>query len=272
MEDWQICEDCILSRCPNCFHIKRDMERCNAHSREHAWGGSGLFDKFRIALTLSRLNRIVPDKSPLKVLEIGFGSGRMLTKILEKGHSVYGVDAEMLEVDINPRLSKEGTLYKDKFENIDFPKNEFDLIYGIHVIEHVENPAIVFNKCYEALNETGLLYFLTPNSKSGGLTFFKDAWWNLEDPTHIRFFSSESVKTMLGNAGFKSVKTGIPIWDSLTLEVNSMLRRFNKNSGKHGVFDNPATKLLDLLFLPPSLAIRVFYPAISPTLEIIAGK
>lgn len=272
MQEWRLCPVCVLLRCPKCYHIKRDMQRCNAHAREHAWGGSGLFDKFRIALTTKRLSALLPDKKPLKILEIGFGSGRMLTKFLEKGHEVSGVDAEMLEIEVGDRLNKEGTLYRDNFENIDLQKNEFDVIYGIHVIEHVENPEIVFRKCYESVRDDGIVYFLTPNSESKGLTVFKDAWWNLEDPTHIRFFSSDSVKTMMGKAGFENVQTGIPVWDSLTLEINSMIRLFSKNSGTHGVFAGAATKLIDILLLPSALVARSIYPAFSPTLEIIARK
>lgn len=272
MMDWRISTDCILSRCPDCFHIKRDLQRCYAHAREHAWGGSGFFDKIRSSLTTRRLNGLLHGKKSLKILEIGFGSGRMLSKFLEKGHSVYGVEAEMLEIDINERLKKEGTLHFDTIENIDLPEEEFDVIYGIHAIEHVENPEIVFKKCYDALGKDGVVYFLTPNGMSKGLFFFRDAWWNLEDPTHVRFFSDKSVATMLHKAGFTSVKTGAPIWDSLTLEINSMFRYFTPNPKKHGILENTGIKIIDAVLIPIVLVIRSIYPPIRPTLEIIAKK
>lgn len=272
MTDWRISPDCVLSRCPDCFHIKRDLQRCYTHAREHAWGGSSFFDKIRTYLTMRRLNGLLPGKKPLKILEIGFGSGRILLKFLERGHAVYGIEAEMLEIDINERLKKEGTLYFDTIENVDFPEEEFDVIYGIHVIEHVENPEIVFKKCCEALGKDGVVYFLTPNSRSKGLALFRDAWWNLEDPTHIRFFSDKSVKTMLHKAGFTSVKTGTPIWDSLTLEINSLFRYFTRNSKKHGVLENTGIKIIDAVLIPIVLVIRSIYPPIRPTLEIIAKK
>jgi len=272
MTDWRISTDCILSRCPDCLHIKRDLQRCSAHAREHAWGGSGFFDKIRTTLTLRRLNGLLTAKKDLKILEIGFGSGKMLSKFLEKGHAVYGIEAEMLEIDINERLKKEGTLYFDTIENIELPEEEFDVIYGIHVIEHVENPDIVFKKCYKALKKDGVVYFLTPDGRSKGLVLFKDAWWNLEDPTHVRFFSDKSVTIMLQKAGFTSVKTGISAWDSLTLEINSMLRYFTGSSKKHGVLEGAGTKVIDAVLAPFALAIRSIYPPLSPTLEIIAKR
>lgn len=272
MKEWKISSDCTLLLCPRCFHIKRDIKLCGASARKHAWGGSEFFDKIRTILTMRRLNKLLPKNKELNVLEIGFGSGKMLTKFLKKGHKVYGIDNKCLEIRIEELLKEHGTLYFDKAERIQLPEENFDLIYAIHLIEHLEAPAEVFKKCYDALRKGGLLYLMTPNSASKGLTVFRDRWWNLEDPTHIRFFSSQSVGIMLEKAGFEKIETGIPIWDSLTLEISSLLRLFKRNSDEHGVLSNKYIKLVYALILPFNIIIRIFFPKISPSLEIIARR
>jgi len=250
----------------------RELERCKARAREHAWGGSEFFDKIRALLTIRRLDRLLPKNIQLNLLEIGFGSGKILTKFLKKGYKVSGVDADNLRVHIDESLEKSATLYWEKIENSQLPTNEFDSIYGIHVIEHLENPVEVFKKCHDALKKEGFLYFLTPNSLSKGLTVFKDKWWNLEDPTHIRFFSPQSISIMLKTAGFRKIKTRIPVWDSLTLEINSLLRFLESNSKEHGVLGSKYTKLVDALLLPFFIMIRIFYPTLSPSIEVTAWK
>ena len=272
MLEWNISSNCTLLKCPQCFHITRGLKLCNAQAREHAWGGSELFDKIRAFLTMRILNKLLLKNKQLNVLEIGFGSGKILAKFLKKGHKVHGVEAEHLEIHIDKLLKKYGTLYLEKIENIQLPIEEFDLIYGIHVIEHLDDPAEVFMKCHDALKKEGFLYFLTPNSTSKGLTIFKDKWWNLEDPTHIRFFSPQSINIMLNRAGFRKIETRIPVWDSLTLEINSLLRFLISNSKEHGVLGKKYAKLVDAFLLPFFIVIRMFYPILSPSLEVIAWK
>jgi 2-polyprenyl-3-methyl-5-hydroxy-6-metoxy-1,4-benzoquinol methylase len=275
MMSWDISQNCTLLKCPRCYHIKRDLEQCNARAREHAWGGSKLYDKIRGNLTIRRLNSFIGplvNNKQLSVLEIGFGSGNLLLKFLKKGYKIHGIEAEYLQIDIREPVKKYGILYFGKAEEIQLEEEKFDLIYGIHVIEHIDDPAAIFKKCYSALKKGGGLYFITPNSISKGLTIFRDRWWNLEDPTHIRFFSPQSINIMLDRAGFKEIATRIPLWDSLTLEINSLFRFFEQKSKSHGIMDSKSIYILNAIILPFALVSRMIYPAISPSLEVTARK
>ena len=91
---WNIGENCILIRCPNCNHIKRDLSLCNFGIRKSEWGGSEFFDKVRAFLTILRLNKYLPRNKKLSVLEIGFGSGEILKKFIRRGFEVYGIESE----------------------------------------------------------------------------------------------------------------------------------------------------------------------------------
>ena len=272
MVHWSLSPNCILLKCPKCSHIKRDINLCGTQVREQAWGGNEFFDRIRCSLTMKRLEKLIPKDKQLNILELGFGSGKMLEEFLKKGHKVYGIEAEHLGIDIANTLKKYGTLYFDRVENVQLPTEEFDLIYGIHLIEHLDNPTEVFKKCYNSLKQDGVLYFITPNADSKGLTIFKNKWWHLEDPTHIRFFSPRSISIMLNKAGFGKIKTSSPLLDSLTLEINSFLRFFMQDPKKGGVLSNKYTKLLDAGMLPLAILVRILYPAILPSIEVMAWK
>jgi len=273
MKAWELNTGNILLQCPNCFHIKRDMELCNANAREHAWGGSSFFDKIRNSLTYRQLIRIMRCAAQERnVLEIGFGHGDILARFLADGYKINGVDLNTLNIGINDAVKAQGNFILGKAEDVQLESEAFDLIYAIHLIEHLEAPKKVFEKCYNALKKDGILFFITPNANSKGLKIFKDSWWNLEDPTHLRFFSEESVTMLLKQTGFQNIEISIPIWDSVTLEINSLIRKIGKKSKAHGALNSLLVKFINIALLPFSMLVRLFYPKISASLMVKATK
>lgn len=273
MQAWPVSVADTLDLCGACLHVQRDMARCRSGAREHAWGGVGAFDRVRCALTRRSLEKKMKRaglQSPLSILDIGFGSGLLLKGFVERGEQCRGIEAELLEVPHAAVLQEKAALIFGTAEEADFGDG-LDLIYAVHVIEHLQDPQLVFEKCFAALKPGGMVYFMTPNGASGGLKLFKSRWWNLEDPTHIRFFSKESVTHMLQKAGFKDISVTIPRWDSLTLEANSVLRILSK-SGRHGVLDGALGQLATLALFPLFLLARLPWRNLSPSIEITARK
>ena len=140
------------------------------------------------------------------------------------------------------------------------------------MIEHIDQPEAVFQKCYNILKEDGLLYFITPNADSLGLKWFKAHWWNLEDPTHIRFYSPDSITRMLKDAGFSMVQVKIPIWDSIMIEANSILRKLDTKQNQNGILNQSWTRVPIMLLAAPFFALRFFIRRVSPSIEIVATK
>jgi 2-polyprenyl-3-methyl-5-hydroxy-6-metoxy-1,4-benzoquinol methylase len=272
VDPWPIAPGCWLWRCPSCDHVMRDLDLCWANAREHAWGGDAGFDRIRTKLTMRSLLSVIPNRDPLDVLEIGFGQGLLLSAFLERGHRVSGIDPGMLERGVGESLRTRATLYAAPAEGVDLPAGSFDMVFGVHVIEHLKDPAAVFASCERALRPGGLAYFMTPNAGSRGLELFRDAWWNLEDPTHVRFFSRRSISLALRAAGFERVLTRIPRWDSMSLEISSLLRRLRRESGPHGVLSSKATMPLYAGLLPVAIAARALWPALSPSMEVLGLK
>jgi SAM-dependent methyltransferase len=252
--------------------VIRDLERCRAGARVHPWGGSDAFDRVRIALTLRSLRRALPQTRSLDVLEIGFGRGLLLSRLLREGHRATGVDPGALERDLDRTVRSRATILAQPAESLDLPEASFDLVYGIHVVEHLSDPAAVLRTCRRVLRPGGLLYLMTPNADSMGLRLFREAWWNLEDPTHVRFFTPRSISTMLRTAGFERGRSRVPLWDSQSIEISSLIRMVRPAPGPHGVLGSKALFPLYAALLPFSLLVRVVWPALSPSMEVLAWK
>jgi SAM-dependent methyltransferase len=269
---WDIGNDTLLARCPTCGHIVRDLRFSSGPVRGHAWGGSAAFDRVRIALTMQRMRPLLRRERRARILELGFGRGLMLRQFLDSGHEVHGIEAGMLDVDIDPIVRERATLHLGRAEEIDLPRDHFDLVYGVHVIEHLSDPQRVFEKLAASLAPGGRFYFVTPNAESLGLEIFRDTWWNLEDPTHLNFFSGRSVTMMLQKAGFHDIRVEIPILDSLTIEGNSAVKRLFPASRRHGIMSNPFVKILDLGLVAPTLVARAVAPRLSPSIDVRGTK
>jgi SAM-dependent methyltransferase len=250
----------------------RDLRYSSAPVRGHAWGGSAAFDRVRIAITMQRMRPLIPTGKRSRILELGFGRGVMLRRFLDDGHEIHGIEAGMLDVDIDPLVRERGTLHLGRAEDVDLPRDYFDLVYAVHVIEHLSDPQRVFDKLATALAPGGRFYFVTPNAESMGLEIFRDTWWNLEDPTHLNFFSGRSLTRMLERAGFHDVRVDIPILDSLTIEANSAVKRLFPASRRHGIMSNPLVKLLDVGLIAPTIAARAVAPRLSPSLDVRGTK
>jgi SAM-dependent methyltransferase len=209
---------------------------------------------------------------PLDVLELGYGSGILLQKLIRAGYQVNGVERHLLRTDQTRPTITGATLYDATAEECVLPINSYDFVFAIHVVEHLIDIAAVFRKVATSLRPGGVFYCITPNAQSYGLSLFGQAWWNLEDPTHYRFFSRRSLETSLSLAGFQTVRTNIVIEDSLTLEINSALRVLSRGDRVHGIFHAPGAKAVAMALTPAALLARLCVPKLSPSIEAIAIK
>jgi len=263
----------MLWSCSGCGHVIRDLQMCPAGAREEVYGGSEQFDRFRLFFTRRRLLRLLDRldrKGSLNILEIGYGGGHLLKLFQDRGHRVWGVEVCPSENPLVERIrSRGGQLFETGLDRADLPQNTMDLIYLVHVAEHLPDPLAGFRALSRCARDGALLYLITPNGDSAGLQLFGDRWWHLEDPTHRRFFTPPSLRAGLEQAGFQMLSQRAPLADSLSLEINSLLRFFCRRGA---VMDRPLTPWLDLLLMPVALVSRLLWPGLRPNIEVVARK
>lgn len=262
----------VLLRCPLCGHITRDLARAHAGARQHPWGGHRVLDRLRLWLTWRRMRRHLPLNRRLRILELGFGAGDMLARLLREHHEVSGIERSLLDVPVRRDVVARVTLEYCAAEDAVLPRDAFDFVYAIHVIEHLQEPQRVFANVLRALRPGGVFYAVTPNAESLGLTLFGAHWWNLEDPTHVRFYSQRSAARALRAAGFATVSTRIVRRDSVTIEASSAVRALGSGDRAHGVLHSSAGLIGVLGMTPASLVARAFVPRLSPSFELWAAR
>jgi SAM-dependent methyltransferase len=260
----------VLHRCPRCGHVLRDLAACPAQARDAAYGGDPSLDRLRLALTFRRLRRLVPRGG--SVFEIGYGSGVLLRRFLDAGYRVAGVDRDQLAVPVDARVAAAGALRRGEIETLAPVAAGHDLVYGVHVVEHLRDPRAALDRALALLRPGGRLHLVTPTTDSLGPRWFGSAWWLLEDPTHVRFFAPDSIRLLLAEAGFADVAVRRLPLDTLSMEPSSLRRRLRPRRRAAGVLAEPGALALTAAAAPLVLAARAVAPRLAPSLEVTARR
>ena len=258
-----------LSRCSDCGHLTRDLTEAPANHRDHAYGGEPTLDAWRLALTHRLLTR---DGTPGSVFEVGYGSGALLRRFLDAGATVAGTDPDQLDVAVDPLVRRRGRLCTAPMEELTGTGDRVELVYGIHVLEHVLDPLRTLQHAADLLVPGGAVQFLTPAGDSDGLRAYGRAWWMLEDPTHVRFFSAESLRRAATSVGLTDVRVTRPALDSLVTDVASLTRLARPRPRPHGVLAQRSVLVAGIATAPLVLAARAARPTLRPTLHLTARK
>ena len=258
-----------LTECTRCGHLERDLVKAPAFARDHAYGGDPSLDVARLALTHRTLQRACPTQ-PRRVFEVGFGSGAMLRRFLDDGSHVAGADPDQLQVAVDEKVRAVGELHACGVEQARVDPHSVDLVYGVHVLEHVVDPLETLLRCRSMLAPGGVAQFLTPAGDWAGLRLYSDGWWMLEDPTHIRFFTEESLTSVARAAGFVDVEVRRPVLDSLVNDAASARRALSRRERPAGILAERPTLALAALTAPAVIASRAVLPRLRPTLHLVA--
>ncbi|MBD2760247.1 class I SAM-dependent methyltransferase [Yimella sp. cx-573] len=266
---WTISPGCTLERCTDCGHLLRSLADAPASHRDLAYGGEPTLDRARLALTYRDMVR---GGTPKSVFEIGYGTGTLLRRFLDDGAAVAGADPDQLGLAVDEQVRAKGHLHEGPVEEIPAGSVSTDLVYGIHVLEHVIDPARTLQVAHDLLRPGGRVQFFTPAGDSHGPQRYGRAWWMLEDPTHIRFFTADSATRALAAAGFVDIEIRRPVLDSVTTDIASIVRRVVPADRPRGVLGSRPVLAAALATAPAVIAARAARPRLRPTLHLIARR
>lgn len=142
------------------------------------------------------------------VVDVGCGGGGLLYLVKKYGDPSWrlqGIDISE-SVLTNVRQMKIGAL-TGRFEIMDLPKNQADIIIMNQVIEHLDNPAAVIVKSYEYLKLGGYLIIETPSTVSwDAKLFIRRYWGGWHIPRHWYLFNQNNLSVLLEKNGFQVVE------------------------------------------------------------------
>ena len=155
---------------------------------------------------LSRVDKIILEKvgSHKRVLEIGFGDGRLSAALAKQGNSVVGMDISVINIkrakasyDSNPLLDLHFVHGDARY--LDFEDASFDYIISQNLIEHL-SAADGRNHLLEAhrvLRKDGCYLFAVPNRITKG---YRSAGF------HLWMYSLQEMVQLVSSLGFR------PLW------------------------------------------------------------
>jgi len=213
----------------------------------------------------------LPDNA--KIMDIGCGDGfhlELLRSSGKKNWSLEGVDIDKHAIEA---ASVKGLkVHMGPVEKIDLPGEDYDLIFMLMTIEHVERPDEQLRGIRRLLKRGGRLVIVTDNTSSLDFKFFKQHYWGgYHFPRHWNLFNRHSLGRLADKTGFEvvSLKTiispvnwvysihnalvdrGKPQWlvDSFTLKstfslafftvLDFIFQKFGRGALLKGIFRKP---------------------------------
>lgn len=197
------CDFCGLS-----FVWPKPIFNEHVYSKEYyeAWslkelGHEGLV-KMKHA-TFDRLFDIISRyKNSGSLLDIGCAFGHLLDVAKRRGWDGYGI--EVSEFSANEAKNKIGRdrIFVGDFLALEIPKDKFDVITMVDIIEHTYDISGVFNKCKEWLKNNGLLVIVTPDTGSLSHRFLRKYWPHFNEQ-HVTFLSRRCAEKIIVINGFR---------------------------------------------------------------------
>lgn len=189
--------------------------------------------KYRQGREIERTNKeyaldLLRNAAPMRVLDVGCGTGRSSSELSSAGHEVVGVDISPIAIDQYRAQGFEGYVC-DILKGLPLENESFDAIFTSEVIEHIDDTERFLGEIGRILKPGGQMVLSTPNSSFWVyrlLGLVGRTVSELQHPGHVRFFSKRSLESALTQAGFEVLDiSGRNIYLLLATEESSKLSR-----------------------------------------------
>ena len=205
---------------------KKEIEKFSKIAEEW-WNPEGKFKplhKFNpIRISYIKQNiietfKLENEKEPLKnikILDIGCGGGLLSEPMCRLGAKVTGIDASEKNINIAKLHSKKNNLQIDYFctspEKFK-PKDEFDIILNMEIVEHVEDVNFFIESCSKLLKKNGIMFVATLNKTLKSYVFaiigaeYVLRWLPIGTHEWDKFVKPEELISILKKNNFKLEK------------------------------------------------------------------
>jgi 2-polyprenyl-6-hydroxyphenyl methylase/3-demethylubiquinone-9 3-methyltransferase len=150
-----------------------------------------------------------------RILDVGCGGGILSESLASEGAKVVAVDPSPASIEVAREHARRGGLSIDFrvgfAEKIDL-REEFDIVFAVDVLEHVENLGASIAACAGALKPGGFFGFLTHNQTLEAFTFMI---WEQEYQRKVmpkgahdfhKFITPQAMRALLEQFGMEGVE------------------------------------------------------------------
>lgn len=176
---------------------------------------------------LSRVRPALRNEPECRVLEVGCGSGYLLSRLEElvPRAELWGLEYDPRLVSLTCSKLKRAKVIQGNAESFALP-GQFDLVVSCQVIEHLYNPIGMIKSAHEQLKSGGLFAFTTPNLTSVAARFMGSKWHGFR-PDHVSLKSMAEWGALARAFPFVSVYEGSTFFSGIPLLNRFPLGVFN---------------------------------------------
>jgi len=201
------CRDCGFRMCfglENVLEFYRDL----VDPEYEAGRAERSLQMRRLLQTVLERGEFGPREHPLRLLDVGAGSG-----ILVEGARAMGLDADGVEPSRWLAEIAEGRGLPVRRGDLSVlpPDARYDVITLIDVIEHVPDPRGLVDEAARHLADRGILAIVTPDLGSVPARILGRRWWHVR-MAHIGYFSNASMQALLDRTNLRRAATLRPWW------------------------------------------------------------
>lgn len=201
----------------------------------HSNSNKGIFNKaYQVARKINiglKLKRIGDVKQNL--VEIGSGTGNLLSACQKKGWSVFGVEPNKTARE--NALKLHNITLKNKLEEWAIEPQSVDVIMLWHVFEHLEEPLKTLSTYQKLLKENGKIVIAVPNNQSYDAHSYKEHWAAYDVPRHLNHFNKQSMRKLVEKAGMEIASTKGMLLDAFYISMLSQKYKTGKSIALKGL-------------------------------------
>ena len=155
-------------------------------------------------------------KPGMRILDIGCGTGSVSGELVQRGHSVYGLD--IIEEAIR-RAIQRGLVARiyDVNERLPFENGYFDCVLALDILEHLFEPLQLLREIRRVLAADGYAIIFLPLHfdlrqrlrilTGKGIILYEHLWYDPKyvawEYFHIRFFTLREAEDFITTGGFR---------------------------------------------------------------------
>ena len=243
-----------LERCDNCTFVRARASLAwgspsEIYEEDYFTGeeyGDYLGDEEILAKNFERRWGQVLEEAqsePKRVLEVGCAYGFFLKLLADR--DIHGQGIDICEAPVSYAREHLGLQVRcGDFLEADFAAEIYDLICLWDTLEHLAHPDLYLEKCFRLTNPGGWVALTTGDIGSSYASARGARWRMIHPPTHLHYFSAQTVTDLLERLGFEDVRVEKA---SIYRDLRSVLQNLESlNSGIIGRLAGLVSRLLPL--------------------------
>ncbi len=172
------------------------------------------YHSIRLEISRKIIKSYFKKNSCVKILDVAASTCIQASKLKAEGYDVVASDIEFLPLQYGSRKYGVNCIQLDASGIFPFKDEQFEVVFMGELIEHLFNTTLLLSECLRILKPGGIIIITTPNlaSLQDRILFLFGSsprhvsadheYLNL----HIRPFTLSSLKRILFNSGFNTIK------------------------------------------------------------------